>query len=189
LAEELMHTKEKPTFKIYKDDKSKLLSLMLRDEDGGCITHRADRSYSNPDYKAGRYMYYKLTEESHEEFNAVTVTLIKENNQSHMLTDLVQFIFIFDKENNLLKGDDEYGSAITIKTSLSANHSTSLKDFAEDSYYHDLIERITNYIDESGVRYRFFRTSSDLIWDELLKESCWGTYPTKSAKDLFGYDK
>lgn len=189
LAEELMHTKEKPTFKIYKDDKSKLLSLMLRDEDGGCITHRADRSYSNPDYKAGRYMYYKLTEESNENFNIVTVTLIKENSQSHMLTDLIQFIFIFDKENNLLKGDDEYGSAITIKTSLSANHSTSLKDFAKDSYYHDLIERITNYIDESGVRYRFFRTSSDLIWDELLKESCWGTYPTKSAKDLFGYEQ
>ena len=189
LAEELTHTKEKPTFKIYKDDKSKLLSCMLRDEDGGCITYRANRSYSNPDYKSGRYMYYKLTEEGHEKTNIVTVTLIKENDQTHMLTDLVQFIFIFDKENNLLKDNDEYDNAITIKTSLSANHSTSLKDFAEDSYYHDLIERITNYIDESGIRYRFFRTASDLIWDELLKESCWGTYPKKSAKDLFGYDK
>lgn len=182
LAEELMHTKEKPTFKIYKDDKSKLLSLMLRSDD--CIIHRADRSYTGTEKM---YAYYRLIEESHENTNVVTLTLIKENNQSHLLTDLIQFIFVFDKENNLLKGDDEYGNAITIKTSLSANHSTSLKDFAEDSYYHDLIERITNYIDESGVRYRFFRTSSDLIWDELLKESCWGTYPTRPARRLFGW--
>lgn len=188
LAEESRHDKEKPTFKIYKDDKSKLLSRMLKDEDGGCVIHRADRSYSDPDYKSGRYMYYKVTEESHEKTNTVTMTLIKENDQTHMLTDLVQFIFIFDKENNLFKGD-EYDSTITIKTSLSANHSTSLQTFAKDPHYHDLIERIANYIDESGVKYRFFRTSSDLIWDELLKESCWGVYPTKSAKDLFGYEQ
>lgn len=188
LAEELRHDKEKPTFKIYKDDKSKLLSRMLKDADGGCVIHRADRSYSDPDYKSGRYMYYKVTEESHEKTNTVTMTLIKENDQTHMLTDLVQFIFIFDKENNLFKGD-EYDSTITIKTSLSANHSTSLQTFAKDPHYHDLIERIANYIDESGVKYRFFRTSSDLIWDDLLKESCWGVYPTKSAKDLFGYEQ
>lgn len=185
LAEELRHDKEKPTFKIYKDDKSKLLSRMLKDADGGCVIHRADRSYND---ESRRYMYYKVTEESHDKTNTVTVTLIKENDQTHMLTDLVQFIFIFDKENNLFKGD-EYDSTITIKTSLSANHSTSLQTFAKDSHYHDLIERIANYIDESGVKYRFFRTSSDLIWDELLKESCWGVYPTKSAKDLFGYEQ
>lgn len=188
LAKELRHDKEKPIFKMYKDDKAKLLSRMLKDEDGGCVIHRADRSYSDPNYKSGRYMYYKVTEESHEKTNTVTVTLIKENDQTHMLTDLVQFIFIFDKENNLFKGD-EYDSTITIKTSLSANHSTSLQTFAKDPHYHDLIERIANYIDESGVKYRFFRTSSDLIWDELLKESCWGVYPTKSAKDLFGYEQ
>jgi len=183
LAEELTHEKEQPTFKIYKDDKSKLLSLMIRA--GGCITYRADRPYKGTERV---YSYYRLIEESHEKTNVVTLTLIKENDQSHLLTDLVQFIFVFDKENNLLKSEeDEYNGVITIKTSLSANHSTSLKDFADDQYYHDLIERVTKYIDESGVKYRFFRTSSDLIWDELLKESCWGAYPTKPSRRLFGW--
>lgn len=189
IAEELTNDKKPGTFKIFNNDKAKLLSLMLR-EDGGCIIHRADRGYYNlTDCESKRrYMYYRLIEESHEKTNVVTVTLIKENDQSHLLTDLVQFIFVFDKENNLLKNEeDEYNGVITIKTSLSANHSTSLADFAKDPHYHDLIERLTQYIDESGVRYRFFRTSSDLIWDELLKESCWGTYPTKSSRRLFGW--
>jgi hypothetical protein len=168
-------------------DRGRLDEIMK--DDNVDIRHSLSRNFSSID-ESYIYLAYDIRPGNKEGIILSTITFFKENEETHKVSDLLQFVFQFNVDGDFIKHGYHCENPITVMTTFPRNRFKELRKFVNDKLNKKWIEKLTKYISDSGLEFYIESVEADTILLQLYgAPSSWSAQYSEKLMKLCSEDK